>query len=281
MIQVAGIEFQQTDLWPTGSIENIIIQRMAEHPIVYSYSSIEELRFEVKLRNNIIASARAMNAGDARFETFDTSRSNPRYWRVTSAGGFQLRHDVLPSDAIRDIFENSSLYGFECAMAKVMIYYHAVLNTMDDDNLFNQLFQNIYLYSWNFDPDLGIQTIYTTHVIPGDVVYFNNPDVNPETSWWRGENAVDLGDGTYFGHGLGIRSADEMIQALNEMRRSGSTRSAYMLEQVTRPSFKNLANISLSSRRSKVLPVVIHHGKCSISCDEYLFYLNAFYSNYT
>ncbi|WP_308218774.1 hypothetical protein [Bacillus cereus group sp. BfR-BA-01347] len=65
----------------------------------------------------------------------------------------------------------------------------------------------MYLYSWHFDPDLGLKTIYINHFLPGDVVYFNNPDFHPQTPWWIGENAVVLGDGTYFGHGLGIKTA--------------------------------------------------------------------------
>ncbi|WP_376766752.1 hypothetical protein [Peribacillus huizhouensis] len=40
---------------------------------------------------------------------------------------------------------------------------------------------NIYLYSWHVDPDLGIQSIHTDHFLPGDVVYFNNPDLDPES----------------------------------------------------------------------------------------------------
>ena len=63
MIQIAGMHFQQSGMWPSGSIESIIIQRMHEDPIVYSYQSIDELSFELKLRKNIIVSARAMNQG--------------------------------------------------------------------------------------------------------------------------------------------------------------------------------------------------------------------------
>ncbi|WP_249870049.1 protein-glutamine gamma-glutamyltransferase [Oceanobacillus saliphilus] len=279
MIQVSGMVFQQSDKWLAGSIESVIIQRMMNDPAVYSYPSIDELEFELKLRKNIIASARAMNQGDAQFESFENSRCNPDYWHLTSAGGFRIRQDVLPSAAIQDIFTNSSLYAYECAVAKVIIFYHAVLNTINE-HLFNQLFQNLYLYSWNADPDLGIQIIDTLHFLPGDVVYFNNPDFNPATSWWRGENAVDLGDGTYFGHGIGIRTAEQMIQALNEMRRPGSIQSAYLLTEVARPSFNYLARLSLSSRSYhsyKVQHAIIHHHESSISCKHYLFYLDQFY----
>ncbi|WP_257346789.1 protein-glutamine gamma-glutamyltransferase [Pseudalkalibacillus decolorationis] len=279
MIQLSGIPFQQNGEWPSGSIESMIIDRMQGNPVIYSYQSINELLFEVKLRKNIILSARAMYQGNAKFEVFEQSRCNHEYWHLTDAGGFQLRRDVKPSDAIQDIYRNSSQYAFECATAKMIIYYHAVLNSIGD-YFFNQLFRNIYLYSWNFDPDLGIHTIYTEHFLPGDVVYFTNPDFNPQTSWWRGENAVFLGDGTYFGHGLGIRTAEQMIQALNKQRKQGSTQSAYLTDLVVRPSFKHLAKFSRllrGYRAYKLQHIAIHHNESSISCDRYLFYLNKIY----
>ncbi len=282
MIQISGMHFQQSSMWPSDSIESVIIQRMQEDKIVYPYQSIEELSFELKLRKSIIASAKSMNQGDAQFEILANSRCNPQYWHLTNTGGFQLRHDVIPSDAIQDIYKNSSLYMFECATATVIIYYHAVLNSMDE-HLFNQLFQNLYLYSWHVDPDLGIQSIHTDHYLPGDVVYFNNPDFDPETFWWRGENAVDLGDGTYFGHGLGIRTAEQMFQALNKRRKPGSTQLAYLMNLVIRPSFKHLAKLAMLPRgytANKIQHVVINHNESSISYDRYLFYLNKVYNQF-
>ncbi|RST76144.1 protein-glutamine gamma-glutamyltransferase [Siminovitchia acidinfaciens] len=280
MIQLAGVQFQQSGMWPSDSIERVIIQRMHEDPIVYSYQSMDELTFELKLRKNIIVSARSMNQGHSQFAILAKSRCNPQYWLLTNAGGFQLRYGVKPSDAIRDIYKNSSLYAFECATAKMIIYYHAVLNSIDE-HLYNRLFQKIYLYSWHSDPELGIHTIKTNHFLPGDVIYFNNPDFNPKTPWWRGENAVVLEDGTYFGHGLGIRSAEQMIQALNKTRRPGSNQSAYLENLVTRPLFKHLAKYSMLPRgyiTNKMQHIIILHNESSISYNRYLSYLNKVYN---
>ena len=108
MIQLSGMHFKQSGMWPSGSMESVIIQQMHEAPIVYSYQSIDELSFELKLRKNIIASARAMYQGHARFEIFENSHGNPKYWNLTFAGGFQLRYGVRPSDAIQDIYKKSS-----------------------------------------------------------------------------------------------------------------------------------------------------------------------------
>ncbi|OLN21313.1 protein-glutamine gamma-glutamyltransferase [Domibacillus antri] len=275
MIQISGMPFQQSDMWSSGSIESVIIQQMNKDTSVYSYQSVGELSFEIKLRKNIILSARAMNQSNVRFEVFSKSRCNPQYWHLTRTGGFLLRHGVKPSDAIQDIYMNSSQYAFECATAKVIIYYHAVLILMGE-SLFNQLFQNIYLYSWHADPDLGIEPTYTGHFLPGDVVYFNNPDFNPQTPQWRGENAVVLGDGTYFGHGLGIKTAEQMIHALNQRRRPGTNQSAYLTNVVTRPSFKHLAKLSMSQPSYSIYKyqhLGVHHNKNSIPFDQYVFYL--------
>ncbi|AGK53588.1 protein-glutamine gamma-glutamyltransferase [Bacillus sp. 1NLA3E] len=276
MIQLSGIPFQQSGMWPPGYIESVIILKMHEAPAVYSYQSMDELLFELKLRKKIIESARSMSRGHARFASFAKSRCNPRFWHLTNTGGFWLRYDVKPSDAIRDIYKNSSLYAFECATAKVIIYYDAILNSIDE-HLFNQLFQNLYLYSWHFDPDFGIHSFYSDHLIPGDVAYFNNPDFNPKTPWWKGENAVVLGDGKYFGHGLGIRNAEQMIQALNKRRKPGSNQSAYLTNIVTSLSFKQLTNFLMLQQRFsdyKIKHAVIHHNESSISFARYLFYLN-------
>jgi protein-glutamine gamma-glutamyltransferase len=280
MIQIRGKTFEQISSLPADNVERIIIQRMHESSVVYSYSSIEELSFELKLRKNIIMSARAMNQSDVKFAIFANSQCNPKFWDLTNVGGFQLRPGVRPSDAIQDIYENSSLYAFECATAKIIIYYHAVLKSMGDD-LFNQYFQNLYLYSWHFDPDLQIKAIPLEQFLPGDVVYFNNPDVDPETPWWRGENAVALEDDTFFGHGLGIRTSEQMIQELNKRRKPDSNQSAYLLDQVTRPNFIHLAKLSLSPQRfafNKIQHIVIWHNESSISCYQYLTYLNKVYS---
>jgi len=283
MIQLAGRPFQLNGMWPADNIEDVIIQRMQEDPTVYSYSSIDELAFELKLRKNIIASARAMNQGHAQFQPFATSRCNPDYWHLTSTGGFQLRYDVTPAEGIQDIYKNSSLYAFECATAKVIIYYHAVLNSIGE-YLFNRFFQNLHLYSWHFDSDLGIQTTYTDYFLPGDVVYFNNPDFNPETPWWRGENAVVLEDGTYFGHGLGIKTAEQMINLLNRQRAPWGNQSAYLSNSVTRLSFKHLARLSMTrtdNMACKIPHVVILHNQSSISFNHYWFYLHHFYTQIT
>ncbi|RHW43522.1 protein-glutamine gamma-glutamyltransferase [Neobacillus notoginsengisoli] len=274
MIQISGVPFKQNEHWQLGSIEKTIIQKMKDAPVTYSYYSENELLFELKVRKNIIQSAREMDKSQAEFTTFAYARCNPKYWQLTKAGGFLLRPDVRPADAILDIFRNSSLYAFECATAIPIIYYHAILNSIGND-LFNSLFQNLYLYSWHTDTDLGIVSFYSNDFLPGDVLYVNNPDLDPKTPWFRGLNVVVLNDGRFFGHGFNIRTPKEIIEILNTKRKPGSHQSAYITKLVTTPSFKDLFRVASWHRSGgayKVQRPIVHHGKNSISYAHYLYY---------
>jgi len=76
MIQITETPFRSSDLELNDSIEKIILQRINDSATAYSYASITELSFEIKLRKNIIMSAKSMNSGDAKFAVFKTSRCN-------------------------------------------------------------------------------------------------------------------------------------------------------------------------------------------------------------
>ena len=157
-------------------------------------------------------------------------------------GGFQLRSRATPADGIGDIFSNGNKYGFECATAVIIIMYKGVLDTLGVD-LFNRLFPNLYLYSWEYDSDLGLITEYapSAYAQPGDILYFKNPEVNSERMEWRGENVIKLSDDLYFGHGIGIHDADDIIAALNRHRVQGATKSAFLEDQFIYPNFATLS----------------------------------------
>ncbi|MET3292970.1 protein-glutamine gamma-glutamyltransferase [Brevibacillus fluminis] len=225
-----------------------IVERMSASPVVFGYDSLDQLRFELKLRNDIVKSAKALNDSGASFGSFSRSRSNPDYWNTTDFGGFQLRYGVRPSDAIRDIFTNGSEYAFECSTAIIILYYRAVLQSIGAQT-FDRLFPTILLFDGQYDEGLGLTTqdLTNTVVLPGDVLYFDNPDYNPETPEWMGENVVYLGNGLFYGHGIGIMGASEMIYNLNTLRMPGARRSAYLMNRVARPDFASLARYSTDS----------------------------------
>lgn len=229
------------DSYPSGNPKAEMLSKLINSTHVYRYSSSEELIFEIGLRANIIDASVELFRSRLAFRIFRDSKCNEDFWHRRSDGGFVLRSDVKASDAINDIYRHTRLYGTECATAIVIIYYKAVLGSYGAD-LFNTAFRSITLMNWQDMDDLMGVTTYRGQpdYIPGDCRYFRNPDVNPLTPEWQGENAIDLGGGRYYGHGIGITNADGIINALNRNRVEGSQISAYLMDSATRPHFKRL-----------------------------------------
>jgi protein-glutamine gamma-glutamyltransferase len=252
MIMIAGQPANVAEIsnsFPANSVERDILRILASSQTKYEYDSLNELIFELNLRREIINAANALYQSDMNFKIFRKSTCNPAYWNRMSDGGFQLKNGVKPSDAINDIFINSSMYGTECATAMVIVYYKALLSIYPEQ-LFNQLFTTIYLMNWhNIDSllkEIGIMREEPDY-LPGDRRYFANPDVNPLTPEWQGENVIDMGNGLYYGHGLGKYDARTIISELNRQRRIGADTSAYLMDSAGRPNFKNLGNIYFKS----------------------------------
>jgi len=222
------------------------IERMAESPTVFVYPHEGVLQFELTLRDLTVSAARALNQSGIGFETFRTTRCNQAFWQVTDSGGCRIRDQATPAQAILDIFQNGRLYGFECATAMLVVFYRAVLDAIGPQT-FNRLFANLLLYDWQFDQDLGLTTVERTVHLPGDVVYFKNPDFDPATPEWQGENAVVLGGGQYYAHGIGIATANRIVPFLNRQRKPDGDRSAYLMEQATRPNYRYLYQFRRSS----------------------------------
>ncbi|GAB2698464.1 protein-glutamine gamma-glutamyltransferase [Paenibacillus thermoaerophilus] len=246
MIRIAGAPADPVQIAEGAGltpIEQRTLMKLAESRLVYRYASREQLLFELRLRREIVRAARELNASGIRFAVDRYATTNPSVWALTPRKSFQLLPGISPAAGIRDIYANGRMYAFECATAMLVVLYKAVLETIGEAN-FNRLFANLVLYHWDFDRDLRLITLPTIDFLPGDILYFRNPDVNPRTPEWQGENAVDLGDGTYYGHGLGIRPAWEIIQALNRHRVPFSFTSAYLLNQATRPDFTYLAQFA-------------------------------------
>ena len=228
-----------------NNIEESIISKMNLSKEKYEYNSLNQLKFELKLRNNIVIAAEKLSEGDMSFRIFRKSMCNLDYWDRTYEGGFILKEGITPSAAIKDISINSSKYGTECATAIIIIYYQALLNVFDE-KLFNEVFPKIQLMNWHYLDNLLEDAGYLekqSDYLPGDRRYFVNPDVNPVKPEWQGENVIDLGNGIYFGHGIGIGNADEIISALNEFRIEGAKISAYLLDLAARLDFKALSDI--------------------------------------
>lgn len=244
MIKYAGSEINPQpllDKYPKGSAESEMLEKLSKSTKAYEYSGQDELTFEIGLRRNIINASIALFKGRLGFRTFHESKCNEAFWERSENGGFVLKKDIKPSDAINDIFKHTRKYATECATAIVMIYYKAVLEAYSED-LFNSAFTEITLMNWQqLDDILGVATYRRlSDYLPGDCRYFRNPDVNPLTPEWQGENAIDLGNGSYYGHGIGIGSQEKIIASLNENRIEDAQASAYLMDNATRPDFNGL-----------------------------------------
>lgn len=213
-----------------------IFNALQGSPLPHYYNSPSELMFELFLREKIIESAIKLSDSGAEFNIFSGSRFNPDYW-VKTMRGYALRPAVAPSVAIEDIFKNGKEYAFECSTAIVIIFYYAVLQSINR-SAFHWLFPNLLVWDWNYDEDLRIITRRGTEFIPGDVLYFYNPDYGHPA--WIGENTVYFGNDQYFGHGIGLGSKEEIIESLNSLRKENATRSAYLLSQYSRLDFNYL-----------------------------------------
>ena len=228
-----------------NSIERVIISILASSSARYSYDSLDQLKFELRLRKEIIAASYELDQSGLNFAIFRKTKCNPAYWNRAEDGGFVLKEDVKPSNAILDIFKNGSQYSTECATAMIIVYYRALLNVYSE-SLFNKSFSKIKLMNWHQIDSLlrevG-QMKKREDYLPGDRRYFKNPDVNPLTPEWQGENAIDLGNGLYYGHGMGIHKADMIIQLLNKNRSEDADESAKLVDSSGRPNFKKLAGV--------------------------------------
>ncbi len=244
------------NLYPAGSFEAQLLSIMSSGSEKYRYDTLEQLKFELKMRKETVNAALALHNSGMSFAVFHKSKCNPDYWDRMPNGGFKLAADADPASALEDIFLNGYKYATECATAMVIVYYKAMLNVFGAD-AFNRLFPKMILMNWHsINPLLKeIGMIHKTQdFLYGSRGYFKNPDVDPQTPEWQGENVIILPDELYYGHGIGIKNAQGIIEALNKNRKKNATRSAYFLDSVSQPDYKKLADVyeSTSQRVSLV-----------------------------
>jgi len=246
--------------YPAGSVERQVLESLSSSEERYRYDSLEELKFELKMRREIVNASIGLNRSRLHFVVFSESFANYEYWDRTNNGGFKLKKGANPGKAINDIYINGGKYGTECATAMVIVYFKALLNIFGEEN-FNKLFPDIYLMNWHrLDPllkEVGIPK-RVADILIGDRCYFSNPDVDPKTPELQGENVIVLPSKLYYGHGFGITTAKNIIDGLNENRREGATRSAYFMDNsASRPDFKLLYNRYFKMQPSAEIPALL------------------------
>ena len=239
-VQQKWIEASQVNAGILPNKAAKILQSMEKYNKIYEYETMAQLEFELALRLQIIKAAVSLYNSGVRFATFRTSKCNETYWKLTEKGAFILKPNVLPETGIEDIFRNGNKYAFECATAMVIVFYKAVLESIGRKS-FNRLFSGLFLYDWQYDEDLGLDSHEGNDFLPGDCVYFDNPDYNPKTPQWQGENAIMLDADRYYGHGIGVTSSEIIIDFLNERRKKNPNRTAFLTSQIVRPNFRYLS----------------------------------------
>jgi protein-glutamine gamma-glutamyltransferase len=224
---------------PNAEYEAILSQ-MISYNVLYDFESINQLKFELLFRANTVKAAKEMNEGGAQFTTYANSFCNKKYWMRLRNGGFLLREGIAPSVAILDIIKNGKLYAFECSTAIAMVLYIATLYSIGP-RTFNMYFNKLYLYNWQFDDDLPVYQKDGMDFLIGDVLHFNNPDFDPKQPWWKAENVIFFGNDTFYGHGMGIRNAETIIDFLNNKRKRDPKVSAYLMSMISRPNYQRVS----------------------------------------
>ncbi|MDM5211315.1 protein-glutamine gamma-glutamyltransferase [Peribacillus sp. NJ4] len=208
-----------------------ILQLLAEDSNVFEYRNFGYLNFDIQLRHRVIEAAISLDKSSPEFSTLDESASNEQYWRVSKDGTFTLQPGIPPHAALLDIFLNGRLYAFECGTAIVVTFLKAILDLIGPRN-FDYLFSNVFLYNFRPPSNMALDIHQGTDYLPGDCVYFENPDHDLETPEWQGENAILLGNNLFYGHGIGITTAQGIIDELNSNRKPNATISAFLTTHI-------------------------------------------------
>lgn len=248
MITVAGkrLEPARFSEYADGDLKKSVLSAMDASSRVYAFDTPEQLKFELSLRQETVAAAHLLDRSGLRFAVFRHAASNPAYWSMTREGGFLLKSGAEPAKAILDIFSNGSAYATECATAMMIVLYGALVKVYGEAR-FNRLFPKIELMNWHhLDPRLESfgRMDRMPGYFPGDRRYFANPDVDPITPQWQGENVIELGGGLFYGHGIGIRNAESILRSLNRNRAEGADQAAYLMDAAGRPEYKRLAALA-------------------------------------
>lgn len=207
------------------------LQCLAEDSNVFEYRNFGDFNFEIQLRNRVIEAAIALDKSGPEFSTLEESQSNQRYWHLSKDGTFTLQPGILPHAALVDIFMNGGLYAFECGTAIVVTFLKAILDLIGPRN-FDYLFSDLFLYDWRPPRNMALSVHQGRDYLPGDCVYFKNPDHDLATPEWQGENAILLGNNLFYGHGIGITTAQGIIDELNSNRKPYATISAFLTTHI-------------------------------------------------
>jgi protein-glutamine gamma-glutamyltransferase len=264
VIKIAGKLTEIADMpthYDEGSVQRHVLETMAASDATYSFADIDQLRFELDVRDSVVKASRDLSGSYLSFSGFHDAKCNPKFWDRTDNGGFRLKKGVSAGAAVADIFAHGEEYATECATAMQIVYYKALLDVYGEER-FDKVFPDIFLMDWAIGNPLmaGLGNPKpVADTLLGDRAYFKNDDVDPKAPWWQGENVIVLPDGLYYGHGVGIGTAEQIIRDLNSNRKQGATVFAHLLDTLSRPDFKGLARAGLDNNTEENRAPLVWH----------------------
>ena len=162
--------------------------------------------------------------------------------------GITLKSGINPANAIENLFAVQPAgdeFGAECFGALQMVWYKAILETFEECDAangrsrFNTKFATIKIEgtSSTYPPYVSYQT-YPEYIF-GDWRYVSNPDFDPATPQWQGENAIqmtnsDADNANFYGHPIGVETLANIKAFLDAHRRAGATQNASLDDDAKR-----------------------------------------------
>ncbi|MFO0729021.1 MAG: hypothetical protein U1E65_34900 [Myxococcota bacterium] len=204
---------------------------------------------QARVSKGMIDAAEKMHGAGISFQLIKNHKANPDFWTVESySGTLTLKPGVKPSDALNDMIAHGDKYGFECATGLVATYYQAMLDILGPKD-FDRIATDLRIGPWDMEDDLS-RLMIETHpdggynsevslkdqgkLLPGGYYYFRNWDVTDEARarGWQGENVIYLGEGKFYGHGIGMGPGSDFVTKLkNESKPDGKTPSLLNLHR--------------------------------------------------
>jgi hypothetical protein len=237
------------DVNADGKIDtgDVVLTSAADGKSVVSRVS-QSLAEQTRVSKAMVDASEKMHSAGVPFAITTNHKANADVWTVGAGGTLELKPGVKPSEALEDIAKNPSKYGYECATGLVVVYYQAILDLIGPED-FDRIASDLIVGPWQMEdslaslmvnrhpkPGQGTETDLGDHtLVPGNYYYFRNWDVTDEARarGWQGENVIYLGEGRFYGHGIGLGDGSMFVGKLaGEMKPGGKTPSLLNLDAI-------------------------------------------------
>jgi hypothetical protein len=209
------------------------------NPPDFTFSSYEQMGFEVRVRHQAVKGIEAVHSGCCDYyDSAHPDHLDSTYWDRISWMHFKPK-SPLPvgkeaSDAIEAIFAPGAGTRLECLSMTVAVEYYSLLKGLGKAK-FNALFPGAAgieisarpshpLFSGTARKYKIITVANRNELLPGDWVYFRNFSdylVKHPGGYWQGENAVYQGNGKFRGFGVPSLSEADMNKELVKQYNNG------------------------------------------------------------